>query len=519
MIRHHTLFIVIIVAILICPSFNAASSYSQEVYQAQKALKELGYDPGPVGGIWGKETESAVKHFQVDKGLPVTGQLDDQTKEKLGIGPSDRGIKATPKSFERRLALVIGNGAYKNSPLKNPPNDAYDIAITLKKLGFEVIHEKNASHRVMEKAIRDFGKRLRKGGVGLFYFAGHGIQVNGRNYLVPVDAKIESESDVKFESVDAGRVLGKMEDAGNDLNIVILDACRDNPFARSFRTSSQGLARMDAPKGSLIAYATAPGSVAADGAGRNGIYTKYLLKHMVSPRLKIEDVLKKVRNDVMNETNDKQVPWESSSLRGDLYFNAQIQPSIINSTSPVSENILISSAWDAFYSGRYADPADDNTIEISRKVLRDDPNNTQAQELIDRAASAYENQAKMALSQGKQDLALKMYMRLFSLFPEREKYMKEALALKKPEIPNFVGSWHWSVASIFVPDRTNRIFADGTCKLDKLTGSWRVSDTNKRKFVFSWSDNWTHTMILSNDGKSMSGKDDWGTKVTGKKMD
>lgn len=431
------------------------------------------------------------------------------------FGFPERGIKIQ----SRRIALVIGNGAYENSPLKNPPNDAFDIATTLGKLGFEVIHKENASYRVMEEAIRDFGKRLRKGGVGLFYFAGHGIQANGRNYLVPVDAKIESESDVKFESVDAGRVLGKMEDAENDLNIVILDACRNNPFARSFRTSSQGLARMDAPKGSLIAYATAPGSVAADGAGRNGIYTKYLLKHMVSPQLKIEDVLKNVRNDVMNQTNNKQVPWESSSLRGDLYFNAHSQPSVVNSTRPVSENILLNSARDAFYSGRYADPAGDNTIEISRKVLRDDPNNTQAQKLIDRAASAYENQAKIALSQGKRDLASKMYQRLFNLFPEREKYMREVLALEKPKTPKIVGAWHWSVASPFVADRTNRIFADGRCKLNKLTGSWHVSDTNKRKITFSWNDNWTHTMILSKDEKSMSGKDDWGTRVTGTKMD
>ena len=221
---------------------------------------------------------------------------------------------------KRGLALVIGNGAYKNAPLANPVNDARDIMETLKDLDFEVIHKSDASQVEMEDAIRDFGRRLRDFEVGLFYFAGHGIQVDGRNYLVPVDAKIESESDVKYESVDAGRILGKMEDAESDLNIVILDACRDNPFARSFRSQTYGLARMDAPKGSLIAYATAPGSVAADGTGRNGIYTKYLLKYMMEPGFPIEKVLKKVRIGVMEETGDKQVPWESSSLRGDFYF-------------------------------------------------------------------------------------------------------------------------------------------------------------------------------------------------------
>ena len=192
---------------------------------------------------------------------------------------SERGIKIKTQ----RLALVIGNGAYKKAPLRNPVNDAYDMAEALRKIGFEVIHKENASQWSMENAIRDFGKRLRKGGVGLFYFAGHGIQVKGINYLIPVDARIESESDVKYECVDAGRVLGKMEDAGNDLNIVVLDACRDNPFARGFRSSSSGLARMDAPKGSLIAYATAPGSIAADGIGRNGVYTKHLLDKMKIP--------------------------------------------------------------------------------------------------------------------------------------------------------------------------------------------------------------------------------------------
>ncbi len=221
---------------------------------------------------------------------------------------------------DRRTALVIGNGAYKSSPLRNPVNDATDIANAIRNLGFSVILKTNANQRTMEDSIRDFGKKLRLGGVGLFYFAGHGLQVEGRNYLIPINANIETESDVRYEAVDAGRVLGKMEDAGNNLNLVILDACRDNPFARSFRTSSQGLAQMDAPKGSLIAYATAPGSVAADGEGRNGIYTKYLLKYISNPNLKVEEVLKQVRLGVINETDEKQIPWESSSLTGDFYF-------------------------------------------------------------------------------------------------------------------------------------------------------------------------------------------------------
>ena len=237
----------------------------------------------------------------------------------IALSAENRGIKLNVE----RLALVIGNSAYQTAPLKNPLNDAEDMAATLRNLGFKVVLKKNADQRTMEDTIRYFGKQLRGGGVGLFYFAGHGMQVDGRNYLIPIDAKIDSESDVKYEAVDAGRVLGKMEDAENQINIVILDACRNNPFSRSFRTSERGLARMDAPKGSLIAYATAPGEVAADGSERNGIFTKYLMKHMIEPNLPIELVLKQARIDVARVTGGRQIPWESSSLMGNFYFNSE----------------------------------------------------------------------------------------------------------------------------------------------------------------------------------------------------
>ena len=237
-------------------------------------------------------------------------------------------------AMDQRLALVIGNGAYRSVPLKNPVNDATDVAAMLEKLGFRVVLRTNVGRKAMEGAIRQFGRDLLKGGIGLFYFAGHGMQVGGRNYLIPVDAQIETESDVHFESVDAGRVLGKMEDAQNDMNIVILDACRDNPFARSTRSASKGLARMDAPKGSIIAYATAPGAVAADGFGRNGIYTKHLLANIETPGLSIETFFKNVRIGVIGETGDKQVPWESSSLTGDFFFSPKRGMAVV--AAPVS---------------------------------------------------------------------------------------------------------------------------------------------------------------------------------------
>jgi len=225
-----------------------------------------------------------------------------------------------------RTALVIGNSNYTSSPLKNPINDAKDIATILHKNGFSVSLLLNATRKDFKKAVKAFGIELRrKKGVGLFYFAGHGMQIEGHNYLVPVNADIESESDIEFESVDAGQVLGKMADAKNSLNIIILDACRNNPYARSFRSSNRGLARVVAPSGSIVAYATAPGSVAADGEGRNSIYTEYLLKNIVEPGLKIEDIFKNVRIAVATLTHNKQIPWESSSLMGEFYFNTEMK--------------------------------------------------------------------------------------------------------------------------------------------------------------------------------------------------
>jgi hypothetical protein len=235
------------------------------------------------------------------------------------IAQDNRGIIVTTE----RTALVIGNNAYQTAPLKNPVNDADDMSRALSALGFRVTLLKNVDRRSMEDSIRSFGHQLKNGGVGLFYFAGHGMQVEGRNYLIPVNARIESESDIKYEAVDAGFVLGKMEDANNPLNIVILDACRNNPFSRNFRNPESGLARMDAPTGSLIAYSTAPGSVAADGTERNGIFTKHLIRHLQKPNLTVEQVLKRVRIDVAGETKQRQIPWESSSLMGDFYFKTE----------------------------------------------------------------------------------------------------------------------------------------------------------------------------------------------------
>lgn len=218
-----------------------------------------------------------------------------------------------------RVALVIGNAGYKTMPLSNPINDARAVADTLNKLGFKVISVNNASQKQMFEAVRQFGDGL-KGGVGLFYYAGHGVQVKGRNFLIPVDAAIEREDEVPYKAFDVGLVLEKMEGAKNPLNIVILDACRNNPFVRGSRSAGGGLAQMDAPTGSIVAFATAPGAEAADGSGANGLYTSYLLKYMSTPGLKVEDVFKRTRVAVKQDSAGRQIPWESTSLEGDFYF-------------------------------------------------------------------------------------------------------------------------------------------------------------------------------------------------------
>ena len=221
---------------------------------------------------------------------------------------------------ERKVALVIGNSAYETATLKNPVNDARAVAKLLRELDFDVLLRENVTSEGFTEALRTFGTRLKPGGVSLFYFAGHGMQVAGRNYLIPVGASIENEDEVRYRAVDANQVLDKMERANSALNLVILDACRNNPFTRSFRAQISGLAHMEAPSGTLIAFATSPGSVAADGEGANSTYTKHLLANVAAPGVPVEIALKRVREGVSRETLGRQVPWESSSLMGDFYF-------------------------------------------------------------------------------------------------------------------------------------------------------------------------------------------------------
>jgi len=233
----------------------------------------------------------------------------------------------TPALAAKRIALVIGNSAYTNVPaLTNPKNDAELMAATLRSVGFEVALLINADRRKMGRAVRRFGKTLRAAGqeaVGLFYFAGHGNQAKGVNYLIPLDAEIESVADLEVEALSASNILSQMEDAGNTLNLVILDACRDNPYKGRVRSSARGLAKVQAASGSLVAFSAAPGQVAVDGIGDNSPYTAALVKAIKQPGLELGKVFRVVRKNVEEQTKGRQTPWEESSLKGDFHFVPQ----------------------------------------------------------------------------------------------------------------------------------------------------------------------------------------------------
>jgi len=240
------------------------------------------------------------------------------------------------------VALVIGNGAYHKDPLQNPPNDSDDMATVLKQVGFEVSILKNASLKVMETAIQQFGEKLKKGGVGLFYFAGHGVQYQGENYLFPIGAmrSVTVAEHLRHKTLNVDYLLGTMKGAKNNLNIVILDACRNNPFARSlFRgrnvKSQNGLALIEVPSGTLIAYATRPNKTALDGTGgRNSPYVKHLKLELPKPGLSILNVLTNVRAAVKKETNNRQAPGFYSELDEEFCF--------VGTCTPVTVPVLLS---------------------------------------------------------------------------------------------------------------------------------------------------------------------------------
>ena len=228
----------------------------------------------------------------------------------------------------RRVALVIGNGGYIHAPpLANPANDAADMAGMLRSLGFEVVEGVDLSYDNMQQTVRRFVGALEGAELGLFFYAGHGLQVDGENYLVPIDARLSTRDDLSFETMPISIIQSSME-RKTRANLLFLDACRDNPLARNIAASlgtrsnavGRGLAQISAGVGTLIAFSTEPGNVALDGIGRNSPFTTALLRHGRTPQQDISLILRRVRADVISATDGKQVPWESSSLTGDVYL-------------------------------------------------------------------------------------------------------------------------------------------------------------------------------------------------------
>lgn len=231
--------------------------------------------------------------------------------------------QSAPASLLRakKEALVIGNSKYRHSPLRNPVNDARGMAEELKKSGFGVNLGLELTQAEMRAAIRAYGEQLTQTrAVGIFYFAGHGVQLAWRNYLIPVDADIVNIEELRERAVDVNSLIEGIRRAGNPMNLIILDACRDNPFGSVARMDQKGLSQLDAPAGTLLAYATAPGNTAIDGEGEHGLYTEHLLREIRVPEAKVEDVFKRVRLAVRRRSNGTQIPWESTSLEDDFWF-------------------------------------------------------------------------------------------------------------------------------------------------------------------------------------------------------
>lgn len=292
-------------------------------------------------GYIGKKDFIQPPYINKYTSLRFTFLIEDKIKEEVVSAPTQVIIPAsgtgnpqdsntiTPlngissSGYVNRYALVIGNSNYKESPLRNPTNDAKIMADELSRLNFEVMLYTNVDKAGMKDAIRAFGDKVAKNkGVALFYYAGHGLQSNGINYLVPLNANITREYDIEDECIKADLVLRMLEIEESPMNIIILDACRNNPYAKSTRSMDRGLAQpQNAPKGSIIAFATAPGKTASDGEGDNGLYTQELIKALRKPGLSVEQVFKEVRVNVITISKSAQTPWENSSLLGDFFFH------------------------------------------------------------------------------------------------------------------------------------------------------------------------------------------------------
>jgi tripartite-type tricarboxylate transporter receptor subunit TctC len=280
-------------------------------------------------------------------------------------------LAAFPAQAAKRVALVIGNNTYATLPnLNNAKKDAEGMAAKLRGLGFDVILKTNAGSRTIGRALADFESRLAKADVALVFYAGHGIQANGKNHLIPSDANIEVEEDLRFESVDAQEFLQTMNRAGTPLNIVIIDACRDNPLPRRSRSAARGLAIHAAPagiKGTAIVYSAAPGQTAQDGPkGGHGVFTGALLKVLDEPGLKLEDVFKKTARLVAASTRGNQDPWINSSVKGDFYFKPGLHSAPSTESTPINNRAIELTFWGSIKDSKDAADYQDYLAQFPR---------------------------------------------------------------------------------------------------------------------------------------------------------
>jgi len=325
-------------AIRLLPQYLYAYRYRAEAYEGKGDLAAaladykvaLSFDPDKKQ-VGGREAAEGIARVEQKLAAKVGGAKTGAAKPgapqaAVTLPPAAPGAAKVVIPIGRRVALVIGNGKYRYAAeLPNPSNDAADIAKALGKLGFDVVEGRDLDKRAMEDKIREFGRKLERADLALLFYAGHGLQVGGRNYLVPVDAKLERAGDLSLDTIEVGQILAQME-AEKRVNLVFLDACRDNPLARSFSRTlgarstavGSGLAAIQSAVGTMIAYATQPDNVALDGDGRNSPFTAALLKHIATPALEISALMKRVRADVIAATRERQVPWDHSSLVGDV---------------------------------------------------------------------------------------------------------------------------------------------------------------------------------------------------------
>lgn len=317
---------------------------------------------------------------------PVAAQVSPRLVETAGIASPVNAVSKTASlqskgpvlassTKERRLALVIGNSNYETvKALPNPANDARAVAQLLNTAGFEVVMAFDLNRETLGQVVGEFSARIAESGpdtAALVYYAGHGLQVDGENFLVPVDARIEKEEDVATQAVRLADVMQALETAPSRVRIVILDACRNNPFSALGDASGKGLAIVDAPAGSIVAYATAPGTEAFDGAGQHSPYTAAFIKTVKQPGLPIEQLFKRVRVLVADATEAKQMPWESSSLTSDfVFFTADPNANIAANPVPSQEKVAVAQLATRSVQSAYDVVVAEDSVEYYEEFVR-----------------------------------------------------------------------------------------------------------------------------------------------------